>query len=128
MSDRPNMDKLRELLHNTAALKQAGVRVGIPRENNVRKDGLEMGNAGLMQLHEYGGTVHVPERTGSITRRIRADGTFAYNGRFRKKEIFSHSIGSLPTPSQSRNVLFFVTHSTRIIISVKKWQSAQRRY
>ncbi|WP_208952339.1 hypothetical protein [Rahnella sp. ChDrAdgB13] len=106
------MDKLRELLHNTAALKQAGVRVGIPRENNVRKDGLEMGNAGLMQLHEYGGTVHVPERTGSITRRIRADGTFAYNGRFRKKGNFQsfHRIPAHTITIPERSIFRYTFH------------------
>lgn len=84
MSDRPDTAKVKALLQSMVALKQAGVKVGIPRENNPRKDGLPMGNAGLMELHEYGGDVHVPEHTVSVTRRIRADGTFAYSGQFRK--------------------------------------------
>ncbi|EQA1622533.1 hypothetical protein V5K00_RS10310 [Enterobacter asburiae] len=112
MGDRPDTRMLHELLYGMASLKNAGVRVGIPRENNARKDGLELGNAGLMQLHEYGGEVHIPERTVSITRRIRADGTFAYNGQFRKKGNFQtfHQIPAHTVHIPERSIFRYTFH------------------
>lgn len=74
-------------MRRMAEMRGAKVPVGIPRSNDAkgRDDGADIGNAALMAMHEYGGTIHIPECIGSVTRRIRADGTFAYNGRFRKK-------------------------------------------
>lgn len=112
MGDRPDTKRLHELLYSMASLKRAGVSVGIPRENNARKDGLPLGNAGLMQLHEYGGVVHVPERTASITRRIRADGTFAYNGQFRKNGNFQtfHKIPAHTVHIPERSIFRYTFH------------------
>lgn len=112
MGDRPDTRKLHELLYGMASLRNAGVRVGIPRENNTRKDGLPQGNAGLMQLHEYGGDVHVPEHTVSITRRIRADGTFAYNGRFRKNGNFQtfHKVPAHTVHIPERSIFRYTFH------------------
>lgn len=112
MSDRPDTAKVKALMQSMIALKQAGVKVGIPKENNLRKDGLPMGNAGLMQLHEYGGDVHIPEHTVSVTRRIRADGTFAYNGRFRKKGNFQsfHQVPAHTVHIPERSIFRYTFH------------------
>lgn len=112
MGDRPDTTKVKLLLQSMISLKQAGVRVGIPRESNQRKDGLPMGNAGLMQLHEYGGDVHVPEHTVSVTRRIRADGTFAYNGQFRKNGNFQtfHRVPAHTVHIPERSIFRYTFH------------------
>jgi len=112
MGDRPDTTKVRDLLQGMISLKQAGVRVGIPRENNPRKDGLPMGNAGLMELHEYGGDVHVPEHTVSVTRRIRADGTFAYSGQFRKNGNFQtfHRVPAHTIHIPERSIFRYTFH------------------
>lgn len=112
MGDRPDTTKVKDMLQSMISLKQAGVRVGIPRENNPRKDGLPMGNAGLMELHEYGGDVHVPEHTVSVTRRIRADGTFAYSGQFRKNGNFQtfHRVPAHAVHIPERSIFRYTFH------------------
>ncbi|WP_277973489.1 hypothetical protein [Pantoea agglomerans] len=112
MGDRPDTAKVKALLQSMMALKQAGVKVGIPRENNPRKDGLPLGNAGLMQLHEYGGDVHVPAHTVSVTRRIRADGTFAYSGQFRKNGNFQtfHRVPAHTVRIPERSIFRYTFH------------------
>lgn len=112
MGDRPDTAKVKALLHSMMTLKQAGVKVGIPKENNPRKDGLPMGNAGLMQLHEYGGEVHIPEHTVSVTRRIRADGTFAYSGQFRKQGNFQtfHRVPAHTVRIPERSIFRYTFH------------------
>ncbi|THD46642.1 hypothetical protein ERD95_15775 [Enterobacteriaceae bacterium ML5] len=117
MSDRPDTAKLHALLHGMASLKQVGVRVGIPRENDRRKRDADdvLGNAALMQLHEYGGTISVPARTGSITRHLRADGTFAYRGQFRKKGNFQsfHPIPAHTIHIPERSIFRYTFHQNQ---------------
>lgn len=112
MGDRPDTQRVKALLHSMMTLKQAGVKVGIPKENNPRKDGLPMGNAGLMHLHEYGGDVHIPEHTVSVTRRIRADGTFAYSGQFRKNGNFQsfHRVPAHTVHIPERSIFRYTFH------------------
>lgn len=112
MGDRPGTAKVKALLQSMMALKQAGVKVGVPRENNPRKDGLTLGNAGLMELHEYGGDVHVPAHTVSVTRRIRADGTFAYSGQFRKNGNFQtfHQVPAHTVHIPERSIFRYTFH------------------
>lgn len=112
MGDRPDTAKVKALLHSMMTLRQAGVKVGIPKENNPRKDGLPMGNAGLMHLHEYGGEVHIPEHAVSVTRRIRADGTFAYSGQFRKNGNFQtfHRVPAYTVHIPERSIFRYTFH------------------
>ncbi|KAA5935929.1 hypothetical protein F3I27_23415 [Pantoea sp. Bo_2] len=112
MGDRPDTSKVTALLQSMISLKRAGVKVGIPKENNPRKDGLPLGNAGLMQLHEYGGDVHIPEHTVSITRRIRADGSFAYSGQFRKNGNFQtfHQVPAHTVRIPERSIFRYTFH------------------
>lgn len=112
MSDRPGTEKVKALMESMIALKLTGVKVGIPKENNPRKDGLPLGNAGLMQLHEYGGDVHIPEHTVSITRRIRSDGTFAYSGQFRKNGNFQsfHRVPAHTVHIPERSIFRYTFH------------------
>ncbi len=71
-----------------------------------------MGNAGLLELHEYGGDVHVPEHTVSVTRRIRADGTFAYSGQFRKNGNFQtfHRVPAHTVHIPERSIFRYTFH------------------
>ncbi|MEA1064742.1 hypothetical protein [Erwinia sp. HR93] len=116
-SDRPGREKLAALMERMASMRGAEVRVGIPRAANARKrqDDSPLGNAALMAVHEYGATINVPARQASITRQIRADGSFSYSGRFRKKGNFQsfHLIPAHTITIPERSVFRYTFHQQK---------------
>lgn len=117
MADRPGREKLSELMGKMASMRHAQIRVGIPRAENGRKrqDSAGIGNAALMAVHEYGATISIPEREVSITRQLRTDGTFAYNGKFRKKGNFQsfHRIPAHTVTIPERSVFRYTFHQQK---------------
>lgn len=113
-TDRPGREKLAALMDRMASMRGAEVRVGIPRSQDGRKrsDDSSLGNAALMAVHEYGATIQIPTREAAITRQIRADGSFSYKGRFRKKGNFQsfHLIPAHTITIPERSIFRYTFH------------------
>ena len=65
-------------------LAQRDVLVGIPGDDTERKDGSPVSKAVLGYIHTNGGTIHIPERTVTLYRKVDRDGDLANGGRFVK--------------------------------------------
>ncbi|VXD05811.1 conserved hypothetical protein [Enterobacterales bacterium 8AC] len=77
-------DKSANVLEALREMAQRDVLVGIPSERAERGEGEAINNAELGYIQSYGGTIQMPERSTTIHRKIRPDGTFANNGQFVK--------------------------------------------
>lgn len=75
-------DKSADVLDALRKIAQREVLVGIPSDRAERGEGEAINNAELGYIQSYGGTIRIPERTATINRKIRPDGTFANNGQF----------------------------------------------
>lgn len=114
-SNRPPTKNFLELVARVQMLGGKRVQVGIPKANDDRReedDSDGINNARLMALHEFGGVIEVPEREGSITRHLKADGSFAYKGRFRKTGNFQsfHIIPAHTVTIPERSVFRYTFH------------------
>lgn len=118
-TNRPSSKKFLEMVARVQLIGNKRINVGVPKANDDRKeeegDDSGINNAQLMALHEYGGTLNIPERQGSITRQLRKDGSFAYSGRIRKNGNFQsfHTIPAHTVVIPERSVFRYTFHKNK---------------